>query len=107
MVILVIALRINPRPLSALELKLSGLIMESRVDTAGDNQNAHMKISSYFMPDWGIVKTMPRGVVGSSMNYCPRPLGRVQLRIELSTAPRDIVLTILPNSHEITALLPN
>ena len=45
--ILVIALRINPRPLSALELKLSGLIMESRVDTAGDNQNAHVIISKY------------------------------------------------------------
>ena len=44
--ILVIALRINPRPLSALELKLSGLIMESRVDTAGDNQNAHVIISN-------------------------------------------------------------
>ena len=47
MAILVIALRINPRPLSALELKLSGLIMESRVDTAGDNQNTHMIISNY------------------------------------------------------------
>ena len=34
--ILVIALSINPRPLSALELTLSGLIMGSRVDTAGD-----------------------------------------------------------------------
>ena len=31
-------------PLSALELKLSGLIMESRVDTAGDNQNVHVII---------------------------------------------------------------
>ena len=38
---------VNPRPLSALELKLSGLIMESRVDTAGDNQNAHVIISKY------------------------------------------------------------
>ena len=47
MSILVIALSINPRPLSALELKLSGLIMESRVDTAGDNQNAHVIISKY------------------------------------------------------------
>ena len=45
--ILVIALSINPRLLSALELKLSGLIMESRVDTAGDNQNAHVIISNY------------------------------------------------------------
>ena len=45
--ILVIALRINPRSLSALELRLSGLIMESRVDTAGDNQNAHVIISNY------------------------------------------------------------
>ena len=54
--ILVIARSINPRPLSALELKLplsalelklSGLIMESRVDTAGDNQNAHVTISKY------------------------------------------------------------
>ena len=47
--ILVIALSINPRPLSAPELKLSGLIglMESRVETAGDNQNAHVIISNY------------------------------------------------------------
>ena len=45
--ILVIALRINPRPLSALELKLSGLIIESRVDTAGDIQNTHVIISNY------------------------------------------------------------
>ena len=45
--ILVIALSINPRPLSTLELKLSGLIMESRVDTAGDNQNAQAIISNY------------------------------------------------------------
>ena len=41
--ILVIALSINPRPL----LKLLGLIMESRVDTAGDNQNAPVIISNY------------------------------------------------------------
>ena len=46
--ILVIPLSINPRPLSALELTLSGLIMGSRVDTAGDNQNPHVKISNYF-----------------------------------------------------------
>ena len=46
--ILVIALSINPRPLSALELTLSGLIMGSRVDTAGDNQNPHVIISNYF-----------------------------------------------------------
>ena len=43
--VLVIALSINPRPLSA--LLFSGLIMESRVDTAGDNQNAHVIISNY------------------------------------------------------------
>ena len=29
-----------------IELKLSGLIMESRVDTAGDNQNVHVIISN-------------------------------------------------------------
>ena len=45
--ILVIALSINPRPLSALELTLSGLIMGSRVDIAGDNQNPHVIISKY------------------------------------------------------------
>ena len=44
--ILVIALSINPRPLSALELTLSGLIM-AQVDTAGDNQNPHVIISNY------------------------------------------------------------
>ena len=41
----------------------------------------------------------------SSMHYCPRPQGRGQLCIELSTEPRGIVLTILPNRHEITVLL--
>ena len=46
--ILVIAFSINPRPLSALELKLSGLIMESLVDTAVDNQNAHVIIFMLF-----------------------------------------------------------
>ena len=45
--ILVIARSINPRPLSAIELTLSGLIMESRVDTAGDNQNPHVITSNY------------------------------------------------------------
>ena len=44
--ILVVALSINLRPLSALELKLWGLIMESRVDTAGDNQNVYVIISN-------------------------------------------------------------
>ena len=50
--ILVIALSINPRPLSALELKLSGLTMESRVDTADDNQNTHVIISNYDLISW-------------------------------------------------------
>ena len=45
--ILVIALSIKPRPLSALELTLSGLIIGSRVDTVGDNQNPHVIISKY------------------------------------------------------------
>ena len=45
--ILVIALSINTRPLSALELTLSGLIMGSRVDTASDNHNPHVIISNY------------------------------------------------------------
>ena len=46
--ILVITLSINSQPLSALELKVSGLIMESsRVDTAGDNQNAKVINSNY------------------------------------------------------------
>ena len=56
--ILVIALSINPRPLSALELKLSGLIMESRVDTAGDNQNAHVIISKYYSQIFGGISAM-------------------------------------------------
>ena len=42
-----IAFSINPQPLSALELMLSGLIMGSRVDTAGDNPNPHVIISNY------------------------------------------------------------
>ena len=41
----------------------------------------------------------------SSMHYCPRPQGRGQLCIELSTVPRGIGLTILPNRHEITVLI--
>ena len=45
--ILVIALSISPRPLSALDLKLSGLLMDFQVDTAGDNQKAHVIISNY------------------------------------------------------------
>ena len=48
---------------------------------------------------------MPQGAVDSSMHYCPRPQGRGKLCIELSTVPRGIVLTILPNRHEITVLL--
>ena len=43
----------------------------------------------------------------SSMHYCPRPQGRGQLCTELSTVPRGIVLTFLPNKHEITVLLHN
>ena len=35
------------------------------------------------------------------MHYCPRPQGCGQLCIELSTVPKGIVLTILPNMHEI------
>ena len=45
--ILVIALSINRRPLSALELTLSGLIMGSRVDTTGDNKSPNVIISNY------------------------------------------------------------
>ena len=45
---LVIALSINHRPLSALELTLSGLIMGSRVDTANDNQNPNVIISNFY-----------------------------------------------------------
>ena len=46
--------------------------------------------------------------MNSSMHYCPRPQGRGQLCIELSTVhvPRGIVLTILPNRHEITVYTP-
>ena len=46
MVCLVIALSINPRPLSALKLKVSGVIMGSRIDTAGDNQTSHVITSN-------------------------------------------------------------
>ena len=57
--ILVIALSINPRPLSALELTLSGLIMGSRVDTAGDNQNPHVIISKYPYENLHSLYTLP------------------------------------------------
>ena len=43
----------------------------------------------------------------SSMHYYPRPQGRGKLCIELSTVPRGIVSTILPNKHEISVLLHN
>ena len=46
---LFIALSINPRPLSALELTLSDLIIGSRVDTAGDNQSLNVIISNYWI----------------------------------------------------------
>ena len=38
---------INPRPLSALELTFSGMIMGSLVDTVGNNQNPNGIISNY------------------------------------------------------------
>ena len=41
-----------------------------------------------------IVKTMPLGTVDSSMHNCLRPCGLGLKCIELSTAPRGIVLTI-------------
>ena len=47
MTIWIIALSINPPPLSALELKLSGLIMKSQVESEGDNQNANVIISNH------------------------------------------------------------
>ena len=43
---LVITQSINPRPLSALELTLSGLIMGFWVDTPGDNQSPSVTISN-------------------------------------------------------------
>ena len=47
---------------------------------------------------------MPRDAVDSSMNYCPRPVGRGQLGIELSTAPRGIVLIITqPTIYRVIA----
>ena len=52
---MVIALGINPRPLSALELTLLGLIMGSRVDTAGDNQSPSVIISN----DIGFLHIIP------------------------------------------------
>ena len=48
---------------------------------------------------------MPRGAVDSSVHYCPRP--QEQECTELSSVQRVIALTILPNDHEITVLLPN
>ena len=69
MAILVIALRINPRPLSALELKLSGLIMESPVDTAGDNQNAHVIISNYLHDSLADNKRLSHGHFGYRPQY--------------------------------------
>ena len=45
----------------------------------------------------------------STKHYCSGPQCRGQKCIELSTAPRGMVLTILPNRHEIhvTVALPN
>ena len=57
-----IVLSNNPQPLSAPELKLSGFIMGSQVDTAGDNHTPHMIISNYhigkcsseLLPHWQV-----------------------------------------------------
>ena len=49
---------------------------------------------------------MPRGAVDSSTHYCPGPQGIGQKYIDLSTVMMGIVLTILPNSHEITSAEP-
>ena len=54
---LVIALSINPRPISALELTLSGLIMGSRVDTAGDNQSPNVIISKYTFANFSVIQS--------------------------------------------------
>ena len=60
--VLDIVLSNNPRPLSAPELKLSGFIMGSQVDTAGDNHTHHVIISNYhigkcssvLLPHWKV-----------------------------------------------------
>ena len=60
--ILDIVLSNNLRPLSAPELKLSGFIMGSQVDTAGDNHTPHVIISNYhigkcssvLLPHWKV-----------------------------------------------------
>ena len=60
--ILDIVLSNNPRPLSAPELKLTGFIMGSQVDTAGDNHTPHAIISNYhigkcssvLLPHWKV-----------------------------------------------------
>ena len=51
--------------------------------------------------------TRCRGQLNALLPEAARPRGRGQLCIELSTVPRGIVLTILPNRHEITVLLHN
>ena len=71
--ILVIALSINPRPLSALELTLSGLIMGSRVDTAGDNQNPHVIISNYIPLLYSSSRTVELGLTGLYFFSSPEP----------------------------------
>ena len=60
--VLDIVLSNNPRPLSAPELKLSGFIMGSQVDSAGDNHTHHVIISNYhigkcssvLLPHWKV-----------------------------------------------------
>ena len=66
----------NTRPLLALEQNTLGLIISSRVDTAGDNQKHHVIIADYDMGFW-ISSALSLGTIIS-----PRPLARELIRVE-------------------------
>ena len=60
---------------------------------------------SYFMPVWGVVKTAAPRCLGQLYALLPEPEGNAA-----SSCPRNrgaVVLSIPPNSHKITVLLPN
>ena len=71
----------NPQPLSSLVPKL-GYIPHAehlanqllQVIILLSTRITRYILSSYFMPGWGIVKTMSRGAVDSSMHYWPRAM---------------------------------
>ena len=65
-------------------------------------------VYSYFMPVWGIVKTAAprcRGQLDTLLLGAERPRAMVHRAVHGTEG--EVVLSIPPNSHEITVLLHN